>query len=196
MLRLAVDIGPQIEHERALPLLVGHIGGDRRTFDVGQRFEQVARHGHQGPGVSRGNARLGAAIAHQFDRPAHGRIALAAQCHFNRVVHGDNLGSGNEFDARIPLQVQLGQQGSDRLRLPDEQQTALRAMLEKLHTGRQDGFRPVISAHHVNGQSRTHGMGRARTGGAAKSKAFKRAAAGADARTYSSDLVLTTLRPR
>ena len=59
MLGGAIDIRAQIEHGGEAARLIGHDGRDGRAVDAVQRFEQVARHGHQGAGVACRHAGIG-----------------------------------------------------------------------------------------------------------------------------------------
>ena len=107
VVRLAVDVGAEVEDIGRAALLVRHDRADRRAVDAGHGLEHVARDGHQGAGIAGRDAGVGAAILDGLDRHPHRRILLAAQGHFDRVFHRDDFGSVLDGQARVVVRVML-----------------------------------------------------------------------------------------
>jgi hypothetical protein len=146
----AVDIGAEVEHGGETVLAMRHHGGDGGAVDAVHRLEHVARHGHQGAGVAGRDAGMRATLQLR-DGHAHGGVALAAQRHFHRVVHVDDLAGLDRAAARITLRVR--RHVSQRFGAADEDDFSLWMRRQKgLACGQRDR-RAMVATHHVHRQA-------------------------------------------
>ena len=146
----AVDVRAQVEHIGRAALHVRQDRADGRTVDVGHGLEHVARDRHQGAGVASRDAGAGLAVLDQFDRDAHRGILLAAQGHFDRIVHGHHFGGVAHHDTRIVCGMVLLEFSAHLVFQADEDQLGVRFVLEECERCRDRHRGAVISAHAVN----------------------------------------------
>ena len=71
-------------------------GGDAGPDHAGQPAHAQQRGGHGGPGVAGADHGRGLAVAHQFGRPHQRGVLLAPHAAGRVLVHGDDLGAGDE----------------------------------------------------------------------------------------------------
>ena len=141
----AINVGPQIEHRGGAPLVIGHLGCNRRAVDTIQRFQQVARNGHQRARIPRRHSCRSRAILDLLNGHAHGGILLPAQRHFHGIVHADDLAGRDHGRAFVRERFQT-------LWLPHEQQMGVGMGIEKLAARRQRDAGAVVAPHAVNCQ--------------------------------------------
>ena len=178
VVRSAIDVRAQVEHGGVAAALVRHDGGDGRPVDALERLEHIARHRHQRAGVACRHAglRSGCAVGAGLDlahRNAQRRVTLAAQRHFDRVVHLDDFGGRHDGAAR-PVARQR-----QRLGAADENQFRLRVRRQEGAAGRQRGRWAVVAAHAID--SYAYGAYGAHDGHDAHRRGFSRSGHGAAA---------------
>src|SRR5471032_2849707 len=150
VMRFAIDVGAQVQHIGRSIFLVRHDAADGRAVDAGHGLEYVARYRHQGAGIAGRDAGLGLAVLDLLDGDAHRRILLAAQGHFERIVHGDLFGGVLHGDARMRVDVQLFQFRADYVLQTDQDQFSVRFTFEEGNSGGDSDRRAVIATHTVD----------------------------------------------
>ena len=146
MLGGAVHVGAQIEHGGGAAFAVGHGVGDGGAVNAFSGFQHVAGNGHERARVAGGQGHVGLAAFHLLNGHAHGRVFLAPQGYFHRVVHAHDFAGGHHARTRM-------HETRQRLGLPHQQQAGVVMLLQKLAAGWQRDLRAVVAAHAINGQN-------------------------------------------
>jgi hypothetical protein len=142
--------------------LIRHDAADRRTVDAAHGFQHVAGHGHQRAGIAGGDGGLGIAVLDLLDGHAHRRILLAAQGHFQRIVHGDLFGGVHDAQARMRVGMVLLQFGADDVFETNQDQFGIRFAFDEGDSCGDSDRRAVIATHAVDRNFDCHCYGKRR----------------------------------
>ena len=156
VLRVALGIGAEVEHDHVLVAERGQQRGERRAVDPGHGPEGQLGHRHHRAGVARGQSAVGLALLHRIDRHAHRGRARAADRLARLLAGVDRFGRMDDGDlgAQTALAAKLG---------PHQLLVAVNDELERRVVPRGAGdpadhrCRAAVAAHCVNRDSRAPG---------------------------------------
>jgi hypothetical protein len=100
VLRLAIDIGADVEKNCGFAGGRGKHCRQCRPIDAGQRSQNHFGRGHSRAGVSGSDESSGASFAHQAQAHAHGGITLAAHCIGSLLAHADYFSGMNDINGK------------------------------------------------------------------------------------------------
>ena len=98
VLRLAIDIGADVEQDGNRTHGGGKNRGQRRTIHSGYRSEHHFRRGHRRARIARSHETGSAAFAHQPCAHANGGVTLGADRLYRLVIHGDDFAGVHDFN--------------------------------------------------------------------------------------------------
>ena len=122
VLRLAVDVGADVEHGRHAAEPVGHLRGDRGPVHALEHLEHEPGNRHERPGVARAHAGIGPAFLHRLDGEAHGGLALAAQGGGGGFIHRHRLLRIEHVEPPVLHRAMAGERGPNLGLAPDQQE--------------------------------------------------------------------------
>ena len=150
MFRIAIDVGPEIEHPGVFALR-GQGRADSRTVDAGQHFKHEPRRGHEGAGIAGADAGVRLALLDQVDGDAHGGVFLVAQRVGRQLVHVDALAGMTDRQVRISRSTRLFQSLLQGIAVTDQDDVDIAMLVQRQHGSRHHDLTTDIPAHGVEG---------------------------------------------
>src|SRR5581483_2526855 len=136
VLRLGEDVGPDVEHD-AGALEGWHDGSDARPADALEEALEDEPAGDHRPGVAGADDAIDLALSQLLPAAGDGVVGLLAEGLDGRLLHRDDLGAVEGFDARDGA-TGLGEGGLDLGMVADEDDAQLWVGLDSLHRAGND----------------------------------------------------------
>src|SRR5215472_6114400 len=100
VVRIAVDVGADVEQDAGHAGGGGKDGGQCGTVDSVERAQDHFRRRHGGTGITGGDEAAGAALTDHLQTDSHGAVALGTDGKRGLVLHADPFAGLNEEDGR------------------------------------------------------------------------------------------------
>ena len=146
----AIDVCAQVQHCGCTTRRIGKLGGNRWPVNAVHGFQHVAGDRHQSAGIASRNGRLSHTFLDLIDGHPHGRVFLAAQGNFNRVVHGDDFAGIHHLAAGIVFEWRVERMRLDGGRLTHKNHGSLGVPFKKGQRCGQRNGRAEIPAHRID----------------------------------------------
>src|SRR5579863_2448270 len=157
IVRLAIHIRAHIQQSCGRTQRGRKNRGQRRTIHARDCAQNHFCRGHGGAGVAGGDESHGAALPHQAQTHAHGRIALGAHRLDRFVLHADDFAGMDDVDGQTRRGGMARQFRAEEGFGPDQQHANV-AVPHRLNRAFDLGLWPAVRTHRVQSYDAWHGV--------------------------------------